>query len=73
MPTSLQCQPIIKALRDLQSQAGKVKRTCEVHDIPVEVLDAVKRLVDNGIQQLNNEHIKMSLTKETNTDVCRLN
>ena len=42
---SWQCQPIIKALRDLQSQAGKVKRTCEVPDIPAEVMDAVKRFV----------------------------
>ena len=46
--TSQQCQPIIKALRDLQTQAGKVKRTSPVLDAPVELLDEVKRLVNNG-------------------------
>lgn len=50
--SSQQCQPIIKALHELQSQAGKVKRTCEVLDIPVEVLDAVKRFVNKEDQQL---------------------
>lgn len=45
--TSQQCQPIIKALRDLQRQAGKEKRTCPVLDAPVELVDEVKRFVNN--------------------------
>jgi len=38
-------------LRELESQAGKEKIMCEVLDIPVELLDAVKRFVNKGHQQ----------------------
>ncbi|KAJ7365410.1 hypothetical protein OS493_005517 [Desmophyllum pertusum] len=61
-----ECQPIIKALRDLQSQAGKMKRTCPVLDTPVELLEAVQRLSVEPLDEIfsNFSYSKMERDRE---------
>ncbi|XP_078350537.1 polyribonucleotide nucleotidyltransferase 1, mitochondrial-like [Oculina patagonica] len=61
-----ECQPIIKALRDLQRQVGKEKRTNPVLDAPVELVDEVKRLSVEPIDKIfsNFSYSKMERDRE---------
>lgn len=74
--TSQQCQPIIQALCDLQRQAGREKRTCPVLDAPVELVDEVKRFVNNGNKLVifSRWIIKVELdNRKLKAEVCWLN